>query len=176
MATVLRRSPALVLSAAATVAIALVMPTPASAQSEVSGWFTGYAMGNRYGAFGVEVTDGMFANHTPQDCPGDPAAYWAVGSSITLVSPSPIVEHDAWGATTYYESLTVEDSGDPSCSQGNYWADVYFGRFKLATEPCDCPGSPSPGYCIDDQAGYTGNACNDATNFGRAWATYWSPP
>jgi hypothetical protein len=145
------------------------------AQSQVSGWFTAYAFGNQIGASGSQVYNGDFANHTPAYCPGDPAASWRYGWQITLITPSTITEHSAGGATTYFGWLRLEDAGDLNCSQGNYWADVYHGRHKLSTEPCDCSGSPSPGYCENDYGGYTGNACTDALSFGHPWATYWSP-
>lgn len=153
----------------------LAATTQVSAMSQVSGWFTGYAFGNATGASGNPVENGDFANHSPVNCPGDPAANWTWGSHIGFVTPSTIAEHNEWGSTTWYTGAYLEDAGDPSCSQGNYWADIYFGRHKKDTDPCDCPGSPSPGFCRNDQAGYTGNACVDATNFGRVWATYWSP-
>jgi hypothetical protein len=150
-------------------------PGTSVAQSQVSGNFTGYAMGNQNGSSGNQVYTGDFANHSPSYCPNDPAASWAYGSSISLVSPSSILEHSAGGANTYYSWLVLEDLGDLSCSEGNYWADVYFGRHKPSTDSCNCPGSPSPGYCETDYGGYTGNACTDATNWGVVWVTYWTP-
>lgn len=45
------------------------------------GWFTAYAMGNRYGGAGVEIRQGHFANHYYNWCPSDPAALVAVGDA-----------------------------------------------------------------------------------------------
>lgn len=157
------------------VAIQLAHASGGAATSQVQGWFTAYAFGNATGASGnpVEIKD--FANHSPQYCPNDPAAYWTYGSTISIVDPDYILLHNEWGSNFFYEIFILDDLGDLSCSQGNYWADIYHGRHKNSYEPCDCPGSPSPGFCRNNQAGYTGNACNDAINFGRYWATYWSP-
>jgi hypothetical protein len=149
------------------------MVTRGLAQSQVSGPFTGYAFGNATGASGNAVENGDFANH--YNCPNDPANSWTYGSIITFITPSTIEQHNEWGSTTWYTGATLDDAGDPFCLEANYWADIYFGRHKNASEACDCSGSPSPGFCRDNQAGYTGNACVDATNFGRVNATYWSP-
>src|SRR6266849_9842510 len=101
-------------------------------------------MGNQYGSGGVEMNTGMFANH-PASCTSDPAAAWAYGSSITLITPDHITTHTASGGTSSNSFLHLWDTGDPSCSQGNYWGDNYFGRFKPSTSSCVCSGSPSPG-------------------------------
>lgn len=172
----LRRLLAALAGLTLTLSISLIGTShPTNASSQVTGNFTGYAMGHQYGASGNEVFTGDFANHSPTYCPADPAAYWAYGSSINLVSPSTILEHSAGGANTYFAWLRLEDLGDFSCSEGNYWADVYFGRFKQSTDACNCPGSPSPGYCENDYGGYTGNSCTDATNWGVQSVTYWTP-
>ena len=147
----------------------------ASAQSQVTAPFTGYAMGNRYGSGGVEMDTGMFANHSPSYCPNDPAASWAYGSSITLVTPSTITTHSYNGGTASNSFLRLYDIGDLSCARANYWGDNYFGRFKPSADACSCLGSPSPGYCIDNINGYTGNSCTDATNWGNVSTTYWTP-
>lgn len=174
MATVLRSIVAVVAAVALAISASNVLVPVADAQSQVQGWFTGYAFGNANGA-GGPVNNGDFANHNPQSCPDDPSAYWTWGSQISTVSPPSIEEHNEWGSTTWFAWFYLWDTGDLSCSQGNYWADIYFGRHKLAADPCDCPGSPSPGVCVNNQAGYTGNACTDAIIWGRRWATYWSP-
>lgn len=174
MATVLRSIFAAVAAVTLAISTSNVLAPVASAQSQVQGWFTGYAFGNAAGP-GGPVSNGDFGNHNPTNCPDDPSSYWAFGAQISVVNPSFINEHNEWGSTTGFVWFTLRDTGDLSCSQGNYWADIYFGRHKQATEPCDCTGSPSPGVCVNDQGGYTGNACTDAINWGIYWATYWSP-
>jgi hypothetical protein len=137
------------------------------------GYFTAYAMGNRYGGAGVEITQGDFANHYYNWCPNDPAAWWLWGTHIT--TDSSIAQHNSGGGTVYYSSFYLEDIGDPTCSQGNYWVDIYFGRWenKSPSDPtyCYCGGVTSPGYC------YTGtkSSCTDAVNFGRQYRGYTGP-
>jgi hypothetical protein len=133
-------------------------------------------MGNQNGAAGIQVDTGMFANHDLANCPGDPAAAWTYGSSISLISPdTSITTHTSTGGSSSNSFFHLEDSGDPACNLANYWVDNYFGRFKPSTDTCTCPGSPSPGFCIDDTNGYTGNSCQDALNWGNRTETYWSP-
>lgn len=133
-----------------------------------TGWFTGYAMGNQIGAAGVEVSQGHFANHSYGTC-GDPASYWPWGTKITTAQS--ITLHYSNGAAYSRKKFYLEDGGDLNCSQGNYWVDIYFGRYQRFGEPCNCPGSPSNGFCIN--ANY--NSCNDAQNFGRTTRTYTGP-
>ena len=175
MAALLRTVVAFVTIAAIVFAAPVGWVPLAIAQSQVQGKFTGYAFGNATGANGTPVENRDFANHTPVKCPGDPAAQWAYGSTITTIDPASITEWNEWGSATGYVWFILEDTGDFSCSQGNYWADIYFGRHKLAVDPCDCGGVDPSGFCRDDQAGFTGNACTDALNFGFYMATYWSP-
>jgi hypothetical protein len=134
-----------------------------------SGWWTGYAMGNRYGASGYEVYQGDFANHPPNKCPNDPAAFWAWGTQITLSAG--VAMQDQNGLPVIYHYFYLYDNGDPTCSQGNYWVDVYFGRYLFSGQSCNCPGSPSPGYCIVAST----NSCTQAQNFGRSYKTYTKP-
>ena len=131
--------------------VALVMATnviPVFA-GHYYGWFTGYAMGNRYGGAGVEIRQGHFANHWYVYCPNDPAAWWLWGTHITTDTSIP--QHNSGGGTVNYSSFYLEDVGDLSCSMGNYWADIYFGRWenKLPSSPtyCYCGGVTSPGFC-----------------------------
>ncbi|NBD34427.1 MAG: hypothetical protein GVY30_00325 [Chloroflexi bacterium] len=133
-----------------------------------SGWFTGYAMGNQYGGAGVEISQGHFANHYVYSCPGDPAAHWNWGTQITTPW---IGMQDQAGRYFSRNLFYLYDVGDFSCSQGNYWVDIYFGRYRYSGESCNCPGVPNPGYC------YTGNtnSCTQAINFGRSWKTYSQP-
>lgn len=131
-------------------------------------WHTGYAMGNRYGAAGIELLRGDFANHSPSWCPNDPAAYWQFGTyiredqSITL----PLQTYPGGTAYTYFR---LEDIGDPYCTQGNYWVDIYFGRWKLPSQQCCCPGVICPGFCYNSNYN---NSCTWATDFGRQWRGY----
>lgn len=145
----------------------LVISTTVYAAS-YSGWFTAYAMGNQYGGAGVEISQGHFANHYYVWCPNDPSAYWTWGTRITTPS---IAQHNSAGQTVYYSTFYLEDVGDPTCSQGNYWVDIYFGRWRRSSESCNCPGVTSPGYCKVASA----NSCTDATNYGRRWTAYTSP-
>jgi hypothetical protein len=132
------------------------------------GWMTGYAFGHVYGASGAVIMQTDFANHSPEYCPGDPAAYWPWGTYISLVSnPSVIYLSNAQGQYRPVTSFDLWDNGDPSCSMGNYWVDIYFGRYTIWPSYCDCPGSP-PGSCVYGVK----DSCEDAMNFGRHWATY----
>lgn len=134
------------------------------------GKFTGYAMGNRYGAAGVEVRQGHFANHACELCPNDPAACWPWGTKITKTKS--VTMHNRDGGQVSYRTFYLYDNGDPNCTQPNYWVDLYFGRWKRYGQTCSCSGSPSPGYCIDT---YVVNACDDASNFGAQKDTYTGP-
>lgn len=135
-----------------------------------NGWMTGYAFGNLYGASGAPIVQTDFANHSPTYCSGDPAASWAWGTYIHTVSPNPIYLSNAKGQYWPVSDLDLWDNGDPYCTQGNYWVDIYFGRYTWTPGNCNCSGSPS-GTCI---YGTTDN-CQDATNFGQHWSTYTSP-
>ncbi|MDY6877749.1 MAG: hypothetical protein SWK90_16325 [Chloroflexota bacterium] len=136
------------------------------------GKFTGYAMGNQYGGAGVEIQQGHFANHYYNWCPDDPAAWWGWGTRIDTPS---IEQHNQAGQEVWYSTFYLYDVGDPTCSQGNYWVDVYFGRWEPRPpgDPnyCCCSGVPSPGYC------YAGavNSCTDAINFGYHYYWYTGP-
>jgi len=134
-----------------------------------SGYFTAYAMGNQYGGAGVEIRQGHFANHYYNWCPNDPAAWWLWGTRI--VASSSIAQHNQSGGTVYYRTFYLYDVGDPTCSMGNYWADIYFGRWRRNSDTCNCPGVTSPGYCYIGSA----NSCTDAINYGVHWSTYTGP-
>jgi hypothetical protein len=92
MARVLRSIVAAVAALALVIGASNVLVPVASAQTQVQGWFTGYAFGNANGA-GGPVNNGDFANHNPQSCPNDPSAYWTWGSEITVVTPASIEQH-----------------------------------------------------------------------------------
>lgn len=131
-----------------------------------NGWMTGYAFGNSTGSSGYPVVQRDFANHLPAYCPGDPASYWLWNSTIYVASPIIYLSNSSG---TYYRvtAFYLTDGGDLNCSQGNYWADIYFGRYTPTPSNCSCPGSPY-GYCISGVR----NNCQDAINFGRSWSTY----
>jgi len=150
----------------AAIIIAALMYSAAYA-SYYYGKFTGYAMGNQYGGAGVEIRQGHFANHYYLMCPNDPAAYWTWG---TQISTPVIYMHNQSGQTTAWTTFLLYDVGDFGCTQGNYWVDVYFGRYKPNDANCYCGGVW--GYC------YWGskNSCTDAINFGYHYYTYWGPP
>jgi hypothetical protein len=120
-------------------------------------FFTGYAMGNRYGASGVEVVQTHFAKHSSQYCPNDPASWWAWGTRIYLDGDRPVM-HNRYGQVVGYSDYYLHDKGDLTCSMGSYWVDLYFGRWKPYSDPCTCP---SAGVC------YIGarNTCDDALAF-----------
>jgi hypothetical protein len=136
------------------------------------GKFTGYAFGRQYVA-GGELGQGDFANHYVGHCPNDPAAHWAFGSRIDTPA---ITLHDQIGRPYTRAYFYLKDSGDPQCTMGNYWVDIYFGRWE--TRPvhdpswCICPGSPPPsegGVCWHNTLAV--QSCYDAGNFGTR--TYW---
>ncbi|MCL4488158.1 MAG: hypothetical protein M1570_08515 [Chloroflexi bacterium] len=59
--------------------------------------------------------------------------------------------------TDYYSTLMVNDKG--AGTDDPYWVDVYFGRWKFASDTCHCDGVADPpvGYCVN---GYT-NSCSN---------------
>lgn len=128
--------------------------------------WTGYAWGNYYGASGHYIDFFDFANHPAGYC-GDPAGNWAWGTEIDSVNP-PDVSSPSFGSDVFY----LYDNGDPGCYEPHYWADIYFGRYKLTNENCNCPGSPSNGYCVNTN---WDDACQDAKNFGVETYTYTGP-
>ena len=138
-----------------------------------NGWFTGYAMGNRYGGAGVEIRLGHFANHWFERCPSDPSAWWTWGTQIK--TDNSIITHSRQGGSVARYWFSLYDVGDFSCSMGNYWVDIYFGRWENKSTSnstyCHCPGVTSPGYCISASV----SSCTDATNFGVSYRGYTGP-
>jgi len=130
---------------------------------------TGYAFGNQNGSSGYTITQGDFANHG-NACPNDPASSWSFGTTITMVNPSSIALYDENGTPTNFSNFGLWDTGDPGCSEPNYWVDIYFGRYQFSGCACDCPGSPS-GLCIFRNH----NNCQDALDFGSGNRTYNGP-
>ena len=155
-------------------AVALIVGMSVISVSAASyyGKFTAYAMGNRYSGAGIEVSQGHFANHYYNWCPNDPAAWWLWGTRIDTPS---IAQHNQSGQTVYYSTFYLYDIGDPTCSQGNYWVDVYFGRWepRSPSDPnyCYCSGVTSPGFCYSGSQ----NSCTDAINFGYNYYWYTGP-
>jgi hypothetical protein len=129
-------------------------------------------MGNLQGGAGVELTQGHFANHHYQACPSDPAASWSYGTHI--ITDNAITQHNHLGQIVNYTDFYLEDVGDLSCSQGNYWVDIYFGRWE--TKPVS-----DPTYCLCGGVGlgtcYSGSvsSCTDATNFFPSYRWYTKP-
>jgi hypothetical protein len=134
-----------------------------------AGTFTGYAMGNLVNGSGTEITQGMFANHSSQYCGGDPASSWPFGTTIQTMNAQTGFHNGTTGAALSFSSFFLEDIGDLSCSLGNYWADLYFGRYKLAAQACSCPGSPA-GTCYNGAV----NQCTDAQNYGSHASTIYA--
>ncbi len=138
-----------------------------------TGTFTSYAFGHKNGLSGHYVDQGSFANHKGNGNPscGDPAQQWAWGSGIYTTSP--ITLYSASGSPFGQQSFTLWDSGDVTCSEGAYWVDIYFGRYKVVSTPCTCPGSPSTNaYCVNA----TDNSCSHAIAFGNRYGfPYYGP-
>ncbi|MGI8553421.1 MAG: hypothetical protein ACR2PL_21955 [Dehalococcoidia bacterium] len=118
-------------------------------------------MNNIKGAANIEVIQGYVANHSSSLCPNDPASTAPFGSTVSI-APRYAVLHDQNGNNVNYTGFYLEDAGDPQCTQGNYWVDVYQGRFE--------PGGPRYYECPSGAPGqsYYGvpNNCDDARNFG----------
>jgi hypothetical protein len=132
---------------------------------------TGYAFGNQNGASGLQVYQGDFANHPPTCLNSskhkDPSGSWSWNSAIHVSSPT-IYLNSSNGNRYQYTTFYLVDNGDLYCAQPDYWVDIYFGRYTQTISNCNCPGSPSPGYCIWGIP----NNCTDATAFGRNSSTY----
>jgi hypothetical protein len=153
---------------------ALTVSSPADvlASNQTGNW-TGYAYGNCCGG-GGSIDQGTFANHLQGDCPGDPAAGWPWNSSIIMVSPPRLNVYDGNGNPSFAGSFVLRDIGDRTCSEGNYWVDIYYGRHANSAEynaGCSCPGVPVPGVC--DLASHSN--CQDAMNWGVQGVNYNGP-
>jgi hypothetical protein len=151
------------------VVAALMLPASRVLAANYNAWMTGYAFGNLYGASGAVVAQTDFANHSSTYCPSDPAASWPWGTYIYLVSnPSVIYLSNAKGQYWPVTAFDLWDKGDPQCQMGNYWVDIYFGRYTWTPSNCNCQNSPPNGCCVYG----TTNNCQDAINFSSNWATY----
>ena len=136
---------------------------------------TGYAFAST-SASGMTLQQNHFANHPPQTMCGNPpirdwSGDWPWGTQITMANPvtQRTVSNVAYTRRVFY----LYDNGDPYCTQGINWADLYFGRYKQnPTSNCTCPGV-SPNSCIAGNNNV--NNCTDAVNFGSA-TRYYSQP
>ncbi|MCL5109799.1 MAG: hypothetical protein M1401_13200 [Chloroflexi bacterium] len=86
-----------------------------------------------------------------------------------MVTPSYVTMHDSGGYNVNYTYFRLNDTGDASCSQENYWADLYFGRWT--PDPINDCFCQVQGECRTGDV----NVCPDAQNFGRAQRTYDGP-
>lgn len=137
---------------------------------------TGYAFANpSNSASGISLVQGEhFANHPPGPLGigcgyMDPAANWAWNTQITMVSPAVVY----FPTPTYRyarSSFKLADNGDPTCSKGAYWADLYFGNWKRTNDTCWCDNFT---YCYPDWSVY--NSCEDAYSWGSSTRQYDGP-
>lgn len=68
------------------------------------------------------------------------------------------------GSTVTRSTFYIWDSGDGTGDPN--WVDIYFGRYKRYGQTCNCPGVPSPGYCLDNAVT---NSCDEALTFHNFW-------
>ncbi len=136
-------------------------------------YVTGYAFAST-SASGFPMVQGRFANHPPGTiCNGsrDWSGDWPWGTRITMIYPITLrnSSNSAYTRSDFY----LYDNGDPTCSKGMNWVDIYFGSYKQnPTVNCTCPGV-SPTSCT---AGTNNvNNCTDATNFGSPLRNYTQP-
>ncbi|NJD63741.1 MAG: hypothetical protein FIB00_00610 [Chloroflexi bacterium] len=156
------------------VAVALVF---GAGHGKATTWYsgkvsTGYAFGSLTGAASGlgELTQGHFANHSSTWCPGDPSAYWSFGTWIWGLSPAPTM-YQGDGSAVYPTSFMLHDIGDPTCSGGSYWVDLYFGRYKNPNDDCDCNNATEVFYISYNYV----NNCQDAWAHGWTYVGYYGP-
>jgi hypothetical protein len=104
---------------------------------------TGFALSYGTPTAGGKLTNvpGYFANHRSTFCPGDPAAYWAWNTQITMVNPSSVPFRNSSNGAYTRTAFNLWEKGNTSCSRGNYWVDIYFGHSKEnPTVNCVCGG------------------------------------
>ncbi len=138
--------------------------------SSYSAIATGYAFGSA-SASGNALQQYNFANHPSKtmcnkvlDASGD----WPWGAQITMANP--VVQRNWDNTLTSRRVFLLADNGDPSCSKGANWVDLYFGNYKQnATQNCTCSGVPNP-RCVTG-TNYVNN-CTDAVNFGSKTRSY----
>ena len=164
------------------VAVVVLGLTASPALANATGPWTGYADGHINGANNVEIDQGMAAMHYYYDyC--DPAGSWPYGTGLSPTSPiTSITLYSGSGNSYPYSLFQVEDIGDRGCRyNGNYWADIYFGRYQVyylwyATSTgqngCFCNNGGS-GEAYDTCWSSSGpDNCQSAINFGRVTVTY----
>lgn len=173
MAAVLRNAIAAIVLVAVIAAIISFTRAGHGATRYYGATATGYAFGSWGGAspWLGELTQGHFANHSSSWCPTDPAAYWPFGTWIWDFSPGPMM-FQGDGSVIWPTSFMLRDIGDPSCTRGNYWVDIYFGRYKNPWDSCDCGNSTERCYI---SYAYVNN-CQDALAWGVRSVSYTGPP
>lgn len=143
-----------------------------------SGTSTAYAFGASTGAFvQYQMAPGQWASHwynatynpNPQ-CLNDPAWAWPTGTWITNVSPAPWMT-DGDGTPRQYSAFQLTDWGDPSCGFGSYWADLYFGRWKMPGQSCTCSNATE--LCYETLQWV--NNCQEAVSWGARTIWYTGP-
>jgi hypothetical protein len=122
---------------------------------------------------GVTIIQGHFSNHYREYCPNDPSSWWTWGTRIDMENSIP--QHDRNGQIEHYSTFYLYDIGDLECTQGDYWVDIYFGRWETRSisdpDYCCCGGVVCPGVCNN---GFL-SSCNDAIEFGPNFFWYTGP-
>ena len=136
--------------------------------ARMTGWAHAYLL---VGASGDYDWAGDFANHPPGGCnPDDPAGYWAWNTRIDMVTPSSVPFRFSDNSSYTRSSFYLNDNGDPNCSMGHYWADIYFSHAKQPLSGCYCDGFTS---CVLGSNGV--NNCQQAIDWGSSYRTYSGP-
>ena len=171
---------------AVSLVLALVgtLVVPAGGQAGVFGPWTGYADAHLTGAANTQIYPGKAAMHYQYDyC--DPAGSWPFFTTLVPNWPysNITIHYDGSGSQYAYTAFSVEDIGDRHCAlNGNYWVDIYFGRYQnyptwyaapTGQNSCFCNnGGPGPSYDTCWQGGWWFDDCQDAVNFGNVFETY----
>ena len=169
---------ALTVTLAATSAFGAVFFSGPVSATGYSAYSTGYAFAAYTGAWSSsQMAPGQFAGHwyhaywnPVTACCNDPSAWWPSGTWITNMNPAPWIV-DGNGYSYQYTAFWLSDWGDPPCGAGNYWADVYFGRWKQPPQACDCNNATEYCYVSYD---YVDN-CQDAEGWGYTSVSYTGP-
>jgi len=135
---------------------------------------TGYAHAYNLGsASGADLVAGHFANHPAGACAsvgGDPAASWGWNTQIIIVNPSSVPFRFSNNSSYSRTSFIKKDRGDPNCTKGKYWADIYFSHAKHPISGCRCGGFTS---CTLGSNNV--NNCDQAVDWGSSTRTYSGP-
>lgn len=163
-------------------AVSLAVAGVSEVSANATGPWTGYADGHITGAAGVEIDQGMAAMHYYNDfC--DPAGSWPYGTGLAPTSPfTSITLYSGSGNSYPYGLFTVEDIGDRNCRyNGNYWADIYFGRYQVyylwypnttGQNGCFCNNGGSGSSFDTCWSSSWPDNCQSAVTFGRQSVTY----